>query len=714
MYRLKLVDKFYSALITFKIHVHKNQSRLKLLTECISLCVVTGSFGWFIYEIQQTYNVIKNIVQKDPLLLNNNRRPQYIFLNKATFTEFDEYQIIDSNSILKPTNPLVYILQLWNDIKYKKAVKLLELSNNSTNKKISIVANHHLATMAHLKRSDCYQIAQMSNAHTMVGFARTSNVNPNFFLPPKKSKWSRDETLNEIRNLLIKLNGLSEHKCLSYFVAFAFKDHTHEYFHPEDVTPDFRSMHVNKDNIFQLSVSALRHHCSNETNINDMIKQGGLHILMAVYQEFKNDQKIAEQISQLLSTVSLYQSHLQDIFLTGWISVLYEWKNHSNFRIQSWANRTLLNLDKRDYVNGNNVYGKQTVLLHPKNRCQQDAKIDVILVHGLLGGVSFSWRARDININQPIGIFDINKTSNDLSFFKKPVGEAMQDYLENYSEVKDQEWDEIGNNFEFILKDLPISDNIKGNELYTLDGQITSVRKNALNDNLSQCWPSDWLPTDVDGLRVIGVDYSSTLSEWLPSCPLKSKNQRTLEGRTEKLMEQLLAIGVGDRPVIFLAHSMGGLLVKKMLVTARNSTNPDVRKIFEKTRSVFFFSTPHHGSPLATLNSAYRFFLWPSVEVDELRTDSPKLLSLHNEFLDCLRENPMKIVTFAESLPTEFTALKVPILCVPIKAADPSVGELYELPLNHMSICKAESKLSFVYQKTLSVIKTIATYSSVE
>lgn len=29
----------------------------------------------------------------------------------------------------------------------------------------------------------------------------------------------------------------------------------------------------------------------------------------------------------------------------------------------------------------------------------------------------------------------------------------------------------------------------------------------------------------------------------------------------------------------------------------------------------------------------------------------------------------MKIITFVESLPTEFTALKVPILCVPKEAA---------------------------------------------
>lgn len=44
-------------------------------------------------------------------------------------------------------------------------------------------------------------------------------------------------------------------------------------------------------------------------------------------------------------------------------------------------------------------------------------------------------------------------------------------------------------------------------------------------------------------------------------------------------------------------------------------------------------------------------------------------MSLHEDFLECLKENPMKIVTFAESLPTEFTALKVPILCVPKNAA---------------------------------------------
>lgn len=54
---------------------------------------------------------------------------------------------------------------------------------------------------------------------------------------------------------------------------------------------------------------------------------------------------------------------------------------------------------------------------------------------------------------------------------------------------------------------------------------------------------------------------------------MRFSSHRTLEGRTEKLMNQLLAIGIGDRPIIFLAHSMGGLLVKNILVSGKLSFN---------------------------------------------------------------------------------------------------------------------------------------------
>lgn len=62
-------------------------------------------------------------------------------------------------------------------------------------------------------------------------------------------------------------------------------------------------------------------------------------------------------------------------------------------------------MDDDDPIYGNYKFGKQTVLLYPKNRSHQDAIIDVVLVHGLLGGVSFSWREKDLFINEPLGLF---------------------------------------------------------------------------------------------------------------------------------------------------------------------------------------------------------------------------------------------------------------------------------------------------------------------
>ena len=55
--------------------------------------------------------------------------------------------------------------------------------------------------------------------------------------------------------------------------------------------------------------------------------------------------------------------------------------------------------------------------------------------------------------------------------------------------------------------------------------------------------------------------------------------RRTIDARADELLRSLQLAGVGKRPVVFVAHSMGGLLVR---VTAANN------KFFQKFFSVNF------------------------------------------------------------------------------------------------------------------------------
>lgn len=42
------------------------------------------------------------------------------------------------------------------------------------------------------------------------------------------------------------------------------------------------------------------------------------------------------------------------------------------------------------------------------------------------------------------------------------------------------------------------------------------------SDSKTSCWPKDWLPIDIPSLRIIGVNYGTSLSMWTPFCPIES------------------------------------------------------------------------------------------------------------------------------------------------------------------------------------------------
>uniref|UniRef100_A0A8C5N4T0 Protein SERAC1 n=1 Tax=Leptobrachium leishanense TaxID=445787 RepID=A0A8C5N4T0_9ANUR len=219
-------------------------------------------------------------------------------------------------------------------------------------------------------------------------------------------------------------------------------------------------------------------------------------------------------------------------------------------------------------------------------------------------------------------------------------------------------------------------------------------------DDYTDCWPKAWLAAECPGLRIISVEYDTQLSEWKSKCPADS-HRKSMTYRSSELLNKLKAAGVGERPIIWISHSMGGLLVKKMLLNA--SRDQDMQDVLRNTRGVAFYSVPHIGSRLAEYSVNARLLLFPSVEVKELSKDSPALKELNEEFLQFAKNNDFKIISFAETLPTRVGSM-MKLHVVPVESADLGIGELIPVEVNHLDICKPKSKDSVIYQRTLQFI----------
>ncbi|KAF7669589.1 hypothetical protein LDENG_00173850 [Lucifuga dentata] len=220
-------------------------------------------------------------------------------------------------------------------------------------------------------------------------------------------------------------------------------------------------------------------------------------------------------------------------------------------------------------------------------------------------------------------------------------------------------------------------------------------------DDYTECWPKSWLAVDCPNLRVLSVEYDSHLSDWKAKCP--AENQRkSLAYRSQELLKKLKSAGVGERPVVWVAHSMGGLLVKKMLLDA--SEDPDMAGLLKNTKGIVFYSVPHHGTFMAEYSVNARYLLFPSIEVRELCKDSPALRDLNENFLNIAKEKEFKVLSFAETLPTNIGSM-IKILVVPLQSADLGIGELIEVDVDHLNICKPEKRDSFLYKRSLQFIQ---------
>ncbi|KAL9103273.1 MAG: hypothetical protein Q9163_001675 [Psora crenata] len=125
--------------------------------------------------------------------------------------------------------------------------------------------------------------------------------------------------------------------------------------------------------------------------------------------------------------------------------------------------------------------------------------------------------------------------------------------------------------------------------------QVVSHRANGVH------WLHDLLPADIVKARIFCWGYDANTYGDRVSCQYLYDHARSLV--SDLCLERRLT-NTTRRPIIFVAHSLGGIIVKSALIhsdAARKGALEEHRSIKTSTYGIMFMGTPHQGSGSALM-----------------------------------------------------------------------------------------------------------------
>ncbi|PKK46375.1 hypothetical protein CI102_11067 [Trichoderma harzianum] len=207
-------------------------------------------------------------------------------------------------------------------------------------------------------------------------------------------------------------------------------------------------------------------------------------------------------------------------------------------------------------------------------------------------------------------------------------------------------------------------------------------------------WPKSLLPKDLPTARIITYGYDADILHLT-----RVAGQNTVREHAKTLINDLSALrtDTAGRPIIFVIHSLGGLVIQDALLICNNPNDEGQSDILSSTRGIAFLGTPHAGADVE------RFATAVANVVSLVKKPNKKLLDGFHTMVVRRQSSPepIELHAFIEELPVDFLKRRV---VEPDSAKIP--GYNFEtIPANHMDMTKFCMASDVGYGRVLNRLK---------
>ncbi|KAF4637819.1 hypothetical protein G7Y89_g285 [Cudoniella acicularis] len=237
-------------------------------------------------------------------------------------------------------------------------------------------------------------------------------------------------------------------------------------------------------------------------------------------------------------------------------------------------------------------------------------------------------------------------------------------------------------------------------------------------------WPTQLLPVTLKSAkaRILVYGYNADVYAFGKGGASSDMLYQHAQTLLANLSLERKSEETSDNPIIWVVHSLGGLLVKNALTISnklKDKYADDLRSIAVSTYGIIFLGTPHTGSDAAKWGLMLQRMVNALIPKKVVQTEEQliKTLQSNNETLQniTLDFNEIyqnyRVYMVHEGVPTDLKGTKM--LIVDQLSASPQLPgvQYYGIEATHSGMCKFESKNSPGYTNISGTIKTWVTES---